>query len=75
MTQEDRDYVRDQLKFIADLLHDMVEVDALREGLTVEEWTRKADQEIARHRVRFGVSANRLHGFGRFKALGRMALS
>jgi hypothetical protein len=52
VTQDDRDYVRDQLKVLADLLNDMVEVEALREGLTVEEWERKAEQEIARQRVR-----------------------
>jgi hypothetical protein len=52
MTQEDKEYVSDRLKYVSDLLNDMVELEALREGLTVEEWKRKADQEIARHRVR-----------------------
>jgi hypothetical protein len=52
MTQEDKEYVSDQLKYVSDLLNDMVEVEALREGLTVEEWERKAEQEIARQRVR-----------------------
>jgi hypothetical protein len=41
MTPEERRQFRKQLQDIADLLDEMLEVERLREGLTVEEFNRK----------------------------------
>jgi hypothetical protein len=40
MTPEERQQFREQLQDIADLLDEMLEVEALREGLSVEEFHR-----------------------------------
>jgi hypothetical protein len=46
-TTEDGDHVTDQLQYAADLLDDMIAVEALREGLTPEEWMQKYDEKTA----------------------------